>query len=179
MKKFVFASCALLMIAGATSVHAITPVSPEYEYVFVPLSTDDGSSLGSWGGELFLDAPMSTGGSLSDINMGDSFLVTPYGSFYLSQSSQESITAGVPFTWIPTTITSMDITGLGPLSVPDAWEITQTSIGISIPDPTATGVWVAAVPDSSSTVGLIGLAMTGLCGFSYFSRTRRLAVARR
>ena len=178
-------------LAGAVSVCTAS----EYKYVFVPSSTTDGTPLADWGGALFLDAPMSSGGSLTDIDQSDSFLKTEYGSFYLDQSSDVAIHSvgnpkvAVPFTWTastvitPGTITSMDITGFGPLKDKQGsvygWEITQDSLEIGLTDPTANGMWVAAVPDFASTAFLIGLAGAGLCGFGYFSRIRHLAMARR
>jgi hypothetical protein len=187
MKKFLIAICAVMSLGGAVSVHA----SPnEYKYIFVPTSSDTSFyPLSDWGGALFLDAPMSLGGSLLDIG-SNSVVKTPYGTFKLDDSSDEAIgtvtvdnaKVPVPFTWDSTTITSMKITGLGPLNVhgsEDSWEITQSSIEISLPDPMANGYWIASVPDSGSTVVLIGLAAAGLWGFSYRDRIRQQSMARR
>jgi hypothetical protein len=173
MKKLVFAICAVMALAGATSVHA-----QEYKYIFVPASTDLGS-LSQWGGALFLDAPLSAGGSIGDIDESDSFLKTPFGTFDLTGTGA-AIQGAVPFTWSPSTITTMDIAGSVDLATDDQWQITQTSVGITLPDPQtpeATGVWVASVPDSGSTAVLIGLAAFGLCGFGYISRSRQVATA--
>lgn len=157
--------------------------SAEYKYVFVPASDDDNSPLTDWGGALFLDAPMSTDGSLSDVLPG-SFLKTEYGSFNLSDGTD--VTSTGAFTWTPAIITSMNIGGLGPLNVDgslDQWTITSTTVGISIPDPMATGVWVASsgtgVPDSVPTAMLIGLTSLGLWGFGNFCCGGQLAMARR
>jgi hypothetical protein len=173
MKKLVFAICAAMTLAGATSIHA-----QEFKYIFVPSSTDLGS-LNQWGGALFLDAPMSVGGSISDIDESDSFLKTPFGTFDLTGTGA-AIKGAVPFTWSASIITSMNIAGSVDLATDDQWQITQTSVGITLPDPQtpeATGVWVASVPDSGSTAVLIGLAACGLCGFNYFSRSRKVATA--
>jgi hypothetical protein len=191
MKRFVFAICAVLALAGAMSVRASIPeYDPEYQYVFEP-SSSDGFPLSEWGGSLFLDSSSSPsgGGSLSDIDMSDSFLRTPYGSFYLDESVSVTIRdilgVPVPFNWNPTTITSMGITGSvqlnegGTIGVVDyAWQITDSYIQIQQPDPLANGKWVAGVPDSVSTAFLIGLAAAGLGAFGHFSRFRQLALAR-
>jgi hypothetical protein len=185
MKKFVFAICAALTLIGANSVYALIP---EFDYVFEPSSTDL-PPLDGWGGSLFLDASSSPvgGGSLTDINMAASYLTTPFGTFNLDQATD--VTSDEPFTWTPTGITSMDISGAvvldeGGLAGDESfqWEITDSSVAIELPDPYADGKWVSAisgVPDSASTAALIGLAATGLFGFEYFSRTRKLAMARR
>jgi hypothetical protein len=187
MRKFLFAISAVMALAGAISVHA----RGEYKYIFVPLSTSDGSPTSDWGGALFLDAPMSAGGSVSDINQSESVLKTIYGSFDLASSSDVGIgtkiiggfRVPVPFTWNASTITSMDITGFGPLKDAEGsvygWQITQSSIEIGLTDPTAFGSWVASVPDTASTALLIGLAAAGLVGFGHFSRMRQLSMARR
>jgi hypothetical protein len=189
MKKFIFVICAM---AGLTSAISVRARLPEHQYVFEPSSTASGYPLSDWGGSLFLDFSSSPpgGGSLSDINMSDSFLRTPYGSFYLDQSMDVAIgsvsSVPVPFTWTPTIITSMDITGYVPLNEGDnigviyyTWQITDSYIQIEQPDPMALGPWVAGVPDSTSTAILIGLAAAGLCAFGNFSRSRQLAMARR
>jgi hypothetical protein len=184
MKKYIFVVCAVAALAGAISVRANFP---EYPYTFEPVTTSDGSPLNTGGGRLFLDSPSSPagGGGLNDINMNASFLLTPFGSFSLSQSSGVSIgdvsKVPVPFTWDPTLITSMDITGFillnegGNIGVVDyAWEITDSSLQIQQPDPFATGPWVANIPDTGSTALLITLAAAGLYGFGNFSRVRDL-----
>jgi hypothetical protein len=198
MKKFGFVICAVMALAGAISVRAITP---EYKYVFVPSAiqntTTDPFLNSEWGGTLNLDAPMNlTGGSISDIDLGASSLQTPFGSFSLSYSSppnsppviQSVGGVPVPFTWTTSLITSMNITGAGPLNVSGSlysWQITQSSIEIGLNDPTVVGAWVASgtsgvpgVPDSTSTALLIGLAAAAMCGFGSFNRIRPLAMAR-
>jgi hypothetical protein len=170
MKKLLLVIYALMALAGAISVHA-----QEYKYIFVPASTDLGS-LSDWGGALFLNAPMSAGGSVGDINESDSYLKTPYGTFDLVGTGA-AIKHSVPFTWSTSTILTMDIAGSVSLASDDQWEITQTSVGITLPDPEtpeAIGTWVASVPDSGSTAVLIGMTACGLCGFSYFSRSRQV-----
>jgi hypothetical protein len=196
MKKLVFAICAAMALAGATSAYALT----EYRYNFLPAATDDGSPTSDWGGSLFLYAPMSLGGSVTDIDKSDSFLQTSLvPSFFLSQSSGVAIRSvgspikvPVPFTWNSATITSMDIIGFQSLTVggpPYDWEITPTSISISPPDPPtvpmATGLWVAdgtitvpGVPDTASTIILAGFGIIGLWGFGTFIRSRQMALAR-
>jgi hypothetical protein len=187
MKRFVFAICAVVALAGAFSARAR---NSEFQYVFES-SSSAGFPLSDWGGSLFLDSSSSPsdGGSLSDINMTESFLRTPYGTFYLDESMNVAIgdisRVPVPFSWSPTTITSMDITGFvqlnegGNIGVIDySWQITASYIEIQQPDPLANGQWVASVPDSASTAILISLAAAGLRVFANFSRFRQLAMAR-
>ncbi len=140
MKKLVFVICAVMALTRVSSA--------SFEYEFVPSSTDDGSPLSEWGGALFLDAPMSSGGSTHDIDMSDSFLKTDYGTFFLSQSLFGVAMLG-PFTWNSATITSMDFAGFSPSA--SYWDITETSSMIIIPDPTAQGVWVA-VPEPTTMI---------------------------
>jgi hypothetical protein len=185
MKMLAFATCALLALAGSVSARATTP---EYTYVFVPSPPSS-----DWGGELFLDSAFSPlgGGSLSDINMSESWLRTPFGSFYLDDSTDViNRLHGPPgFTWNATAITSMDITGAVSLyeasllgDRPYEWNITDSSASIQQLDPYnifSAGQWVAAVPDSASTAFLLGLAAAALCGCELLSRRRPLAMARR
>lgn len=186
MKKLLLSSCLLIALSCALSVHAV-----EYKYIFVPSSTSDGTPLNEWGGALFLDAPMSAGGSLADIDQSDSVLKTPYGSYTLASSSDVAIgteivgnsRVPVPFTWNASTITSMDVTGFGPLTDKEGsvyqWQITQTTVEIGLNDPTANGVWIASVPDAFSTAMLGGLAVAGLWAFGCFAQTRPSVSVRR
>ena len=193
MKKFVFASCVVLALASAISVRAVTPVEPEYGYVFVsdpassvtPLNPSDypNSTPTQWGGELFLYSSSSVSGSLLDIDLSRSWVETEYGSFYLNDPSiGSSMSLSGSFTWTASEITSMDITGVVTLdSFGYDWYIADSYVAANIEDPlpgnSDTGQWVAA-PDSAATALLIALAAAGLCGFEYFSRNRPLAMAR-
>jgi hypothetical protein len=92
------------------------------------------------------------------------------------------VTSTPPFTWTPTAITTMDVAGF---YGDDYFQITQSGISITLPDPqvpAATGAWVAAgvagVPDAASTAMLVGLAMVGLWGFGNFVLRRQMAMAR-
>jgi hypothetical protein len=184
MRKFLFASWAVVVLAGAISVRA---QSPEYEYVFVPTSTTDGSPLGDWSGGLFLDSSTSPpgGGSVSDINDSLSWLQTPFGVFnfdaatFLAPRGTNGPLPIPPIFWNASGITSMDIGGLVTLDEGSLGDLeyeflmTDSSIQIEALDPlnsTAYGQWVVGVPDSASTALLISLAGAGLYGFEYFSR---------
>jgi hypothetical protein len=184
MKMLAFATCAVLALAGAISARATTP---EYAYVFVPSPPSS-----DWGGELFLDSASSPlgGGNLSDINMSESWLRTPFGFFYLDASTFVTNNAtntlhgssSSSFTWNATAITSMDIAGAVSLIKPYEWDITDSSVSIQQLDPYnifSDGQWVASVPDSASTAFLLGLAAAAVCGFELLSRHRPLAMARR
>jgi len=152
MKKLVFVICAVMALTRVSSA--------SFEYEFVPSSTDDGSPLSEWGGALFLDAPMSSGGSTLDIDMSDSFLKTDLGTFTLSQGSPGN--RGL-FTWTPATITSMDFAGFSPSA--SYWDITETSSMIIIPDPTAQGVWVAVPEPTTMISGALLLLPFGTSAF--------------
>ena len=189
MKKFVLASCAVLALASAISVRAVTPVGPEYGYVFVsdPFvprnepATDgnptDGSPITDWGGTLFLKSPSSAGGGVNDIDLNNSTVDTSLGDFSLGDPTMQDLTVS-SLAWDSSGINAMTISGIVDLSGGESsFTIEAHSIFIQGPDPTDTGNWVAA-PDSASTALLIGLAAAGLCGFQYFSRNRPLARAR-
>jgi len=190
MKKLIFSSCACMALAVVCS--AVTIAQTEYPYVFTPSSPSS-----DWGGELFLDSssspsgysftalpsgvsPLSAfagGGSLNDINQAESWLQTPYGSFNLDQSTDLALN-GVPFTWNPSRITSIDLTGEVTLGgTLYSWSLTPDPItigGLTSP----AGSW-NAIPDSVSTALLVGLAVAGLFGIGYSSRSRQSATARR
>jgi hypothetical protein len=190
MKRLFFSSCAYLALTAVCS--AATIAKTEYPYMFTPSSPSDG-----WGGELFLDSSSSPsgyipsalpsgvsplvyflgGGSLYDINQSESWLQTPYGFFNLDQTTDLSLN-GVPFTWNPSRITSIDLTGEVTLGgTLYSWSVTPDPItigGLTSP----AGSW-NAIPDFASTALLMGLAAAGLFGTEYSSRSRQSATARR
>ncbi|HEX4122734.1 MAG TPA: hypothetical protein VH619_19130 [Verrucomicrobiae bacterium] len=179
MKNFGSLILAATFALSANYARAIIPVSTPTEYVFVPAA---GSTPG-FGGALFLDNNSSDGGSLSDINLSESFLDTPNFDFNLSQVSDLSLN-GVTFSWNNATITSMDMTGefFGP-GASELFTNTPTEISeltTSFADPGGNGMWVNAnsltssVPDTGSTALMFSIA--GVCVPAvrrYFKRNRR------
>lgn len=178
MKSLRMLGIATAIALSVNSVHAIIPVQ-ETEYVFV----ETGGTAG-FSGALFLDSSSSTGGSLSDINMSQSYIDTPDFDFTLNQAM--NLVSTPTFAWNSSAITSMDITGefIDGLDT-ESFTLTPTEISevtvvnMNPLDPMGAGNWtnsvnITAVPDTASTALMFGIV--GACFAPvrrYFARNRR------
>lgn len=106
--------CAALL-SIASSAHATISVggtATEYGYQFTPPTAN------GFGGELYFKEAQNASGSVSDIDLNNSYLTTPDGGFNLSLSYfflgvtyTGPITQVGTLSWNPTAITSMNLSG--------------------------------------------------------------------
>ncbi len=174
----IIASIATSSLLATNHAHATVASGPppaEYIYQFTSDTSGDG-----FGAELYFLEPQNASGSVSDIDLNNSYIDTPNGNFSLAGGIEVPFLIDVgpisqngTLSWNSSGITSMDLSGETTALFfgvyPDGgldWEITPTNISetpfsdepsIIEADPSANGSWTyvgSTVPDGFNT-GLI------------------------
>jgi len=162
MKKLAIISSFILFIAAIAQANDTT---------YVWTGGDPGYS-----GQIVLDSSSSAGGSLADIVSINITTPTRWGGSF-SFDPETVVEFQTPFTWNSSEITSMDIEwsykgGLpstpsigGGFAEVDAYGYYGDDLATDTagrPRIDGTGLWLAAAPDATSTIGLLGAALCGL-----------------
>jgi hypothetical protein len=162
-RLFLTSLCALLVALAASHGYAIT--TPWYEY-------DWSSNTSGFSGKIFFDAPSNSNGSLSDIDLGNSFIGMPDGTYHFTDTFTPLSLTGT-LSWSASSITSMNISGASAFFI---FAIRWTASTHDISDEYLAfgifpvggnsdhGNWVAAgsqgnsVPDTGSTLACLLLS---------------------
>jgi hypothetical protein len=170
MKPILTSICLIPVIAClfTTSAHA-----NEYDYFWT-------SGQSGYAGEIVLDSPSSSGGTVNDIV---SITITAGGIGPEPFFSNAGYTSSQPFTWTPTMITSMDLSWVGyglsfevTANGPDSHNSIslREGPGSFILHKDENGYWAAtpftSVPDHTSTFALLLLPLAALGFFSLRQR---------
>lgn len=161
------AAIAFLLSLTVSRAHAVTLFPYEYDWT---------SNNAGFTGKIFFDASSNAHGSLSDIDLANSFFTTPATTYYLSDSFSGTSLSGT-LSWNPSQITSMNISGAQAIIIFEVfWNASAQSVSddafafgiFPIGGNSDHGSWVAAsrpgntVPDESSTLGLFAIAVITL-----------------
>lgn len=177
--KFVTGIAAIALVISVTSYTYATSFPFEYDWT---------GALSGYGGKIFLDTSSNLSGSISDIDLANSYITTPDGTFIFANADVVPASLMGPFTWDSTQILTMDIQGVqtvGP-NLTASWEAQANLISdsefafneVPVGSSAETGFWMAAstlvapVPDTGNAAVLFGGAVLLLVLASRIFRTR-------
>jgi hypothetical protein len=117
-----------LMLMVFTTMSFARAISFEYDWV---------TATSGFSGKIFLDASSNSNGSVSDVDLANSFITTPDGTF--SFTTYDPFNSSSPLIWNSTQITSMDIEGAQSPAAPGFpsnstafWGTTATSVSDNV-----------------------------------------------
>ncbi len=133
------------------------------------------TNMAGFSGKIFLDASSGSNGTLADVDLANSYITTPDGTF--SFTTANPFNSATPIAWNASQILTIDIEGSQPLISPAVafWAAKTNRIGDDVyltgavqqlisSQADVTGRWVAAgtsssVPDNPNSAFLLGGAL--------------------